>query len=141
MGLMKQHAVSGNVTIAMRLRGSFNDVLRVKPKVIKTTLIYARKRSCRKVMFSHVSVNLLTGGPGPYPISSDPNPSLYHTTLWGPTPLGPYPSWNITPRDHTPTLGTTKAGGTHPAGMLSSYTSIFVEAVVCVVTYSDGNLL
>ena len=139
---MKQHAVSGNVTIAMRLRGSFNDVLRVKPKVIKTTLIYARKRNCRKVMFSHVSVNVLTGGPPdptPFPGTLTPHPD--HITPWSPTPLGPYPSWNITPRDHTPTLGTTKAGGTHPAGILSSYTSIFVIVVVCAVTYSDGNRL
>ena len=80
---------------------------------------------CGKVMFSQVSVNLFTGEwvvPPPRTVPlwdhtpSDHNPRTIppRTILpWDHTSLGPYP--------------TTKAGGTHPAGMLSCWYYYNVE--------------
>ena len=75
--------------------------------------ITARKRSCGKVMFLHLSVILLTGGGG----------SVY-LWVWGGLPLVPgglpLGRGGYTPRaDTSPVEMTIEAGGTHPTGMHS----------------------
>ena len=142
---MKQHAVSGNVTIATRLEVEVSRTFTGKPESHQNNVHLHPKRSCGKVKFSHVSVKLLTGGTvRPYPVPRDLKPPGSHPPPGPYNSLGPYPSGTLPPLPRTLppqagiipplSLGTTKAGGTHPTGMPSCYTSIFVVVIVCVVT-------
>ena len=75
------------------------------------TIFTARKQSCGKVMFLHVSVNLFTGMVGrgvvTYPILGTDTTSGSRHPFWDqPLPL------------ILDTTQTTEAGGTHPTGLL-----------------------
>ena len=82
-------------------------------------LISPRKRSCGKVMFSQACVILSAGG------SAIPSPPLgLDLLLLAPRPLPPWEEHG-TRQEVTshprPSIGTTKAGCTHPTGMLSCF--------------------
>ena len=111
----------------------FNVVLYWPQMSVKETGIFtARKRSCGRVMFLHLSVSLsvhggclalglgcVVMGPEGVPLGLGVYTPWSHTPLV--TPLWSHTPPGLRPRTQTPThthYGQ-KAGGTHPTGMLS----------------------
>ena len=109
-------------------------------------IITARKRSCGKVMFSHISVNLFRGSPRNHypwcigtwvPLLSSPRYQIWALPLPHCCSLEDLPPPVLTSSGGHQNKYGWQVGCTHPTGMLSSYNSTFPRGVSQTIIWQN----